>query len=71
MQTEDIQAVIEQLVTTVDLLCKQVADLVDDRSTRALDREDAPGIRLMADKLRAAGRTLQQTLAEATLRTNR
>lgn len=68
MRTGDMEALVEQLVETVRFLCNETADLVDERSTRPVHPDDAPGIRLKADKIRVAGRTLQGMLDEAHLR---
>jgi hypothetical protein len=70
MQPSDTQALLEQLVGTVEFLCRQTADLVDDRSTRVHNPDDAPGVRLKADEIRVVGRNLLQMLNLAQGRTN-
>jgi hypothetical protein len=69
MEPGEIKAVLEQLVQTVGILCRETADLVDDYSTRVL-RGSVGEVRLKADKIRVAGRSLQAALDEANPRTD-
>ena len=69
MELRDIQVVLEELVETVALLCQETAGLVDDYSTRLPSNSVRPDeVRLKADKLRLAARSLRAVLTEAQTR---
>lgn len=61
MQPNDMQAVLEQLVQTVSVLCDHTAGLVD-ASVKDVERSSVANVRRDAEQLREAGRVLLSML---------
>jgi len=61
MNEAQMQAVLEQLVTTVSFLCEETASLVNDYARRVLP-DDQPGVYGKSQKILEAGNLLRTML---------
>jgi hypothetical protein len=63
MESEEIKAILEQVVKTVGFVCEETANLVSESATR-VDKHYVAEVRRKSDAIRASGRSLLATLGK-------